>query len=699
MKTNVFKKMNILIIIITITASTDFSGLTSTKTEERPIIYVERGYGLESYYNFLDPALVYGVFNLGLLQISSGGLVAYKPNEPNLLVGELANNWDISTNGTVYTFYLKQNIHYQDGSPFNAYTMKYSLDRTILINHRPGPAFYLQEYILGASVLPSINDINVTQANTFLQAQGIKAINDYTLQIKLTRPAGEFLSILTSFYKAISPYSIITHRPTSYTTNESDDMYGMISLITEFPGLQDWTKLGLTSNHNPAISGIVPQADLYNPSLNLWMMENIVGTGAYRLSKSTPEEISFIKNNDWYGNFNPNSPDTLTWIDDPDPDSRSSHFLQGESDILFLYDNDPVFNFIDSNGNSIIDGATAYSKSFLDSNQVAFNLNNKTLNSISPVQDIDSTWNLSHIINNKLVRYSTNDSLLASLENPFTALKFRKAFAYAFNYDYFIKEYFYNIFGTRSHGLIPPGMIGYQKNSIAKESIPIYNTTKAQELFKEVGWKGNITLTDGGNPRGGLHIVNNILANEINSLQDVSIQIINNSTNPFDETITPIINQIGWQADFNDPYGTIFPLLDSHGLYPFLNVNDPVIDDLINQSTLVTNITKRKELFSQIELITASNYLDIYLYNNKEVFLLSDRIQNIEESGSLDPTTILFRFPYLSIDKTPTTTTTTSTTTTSTITTATQTSIGFEFISVACLVFLFIIRKQNKKKF
>ena len=69
-----------------------------------------------------------------------------------------------------------------------------------------------------------MNDINVTQANTYLKDQGIQVINDYTLQIKITRPAGEFLSILASFYKAVSPYSIITHLPTSYTTNQSDNM-------------------------------------------------------------------------------------------------------------------------------------------------------------------------------------------------------------------------------------------------------------------------------------------------------------------------------------------------------------------------------------------------------------------------------------------------------------------------------------------
>ncbi len=41
----------------------------------------------------------------------------------------LASSWEISDDGKVYTFHLRNGVRYHDGSPFNAFTAKASLDR------------------------------------------------------------------------------------------------------------------------------------------------------------------------------------------------------------------------------------------------------------------------------------------------------------------------------------------------------------------------------------------------------------------------------------------------------------------------------------------------------------------------------------------------------------------------------------------
>jgi len=48
---------------------------------------------------------------------------------PTKLRGQLAESWDISDDGTVYTFKLRQGVKFHDGTPFNAEAVKYNFDR------------------------------------------------------------------------------------------------------------------------------------------------------------------------------------------------------------------------------------------------------------------------------------------------------------------------------------------------------------------------------------------------------------------------------------------------------------------------------------------------------------------------------------------------------------------------------------------
>ena len=56
-------------------------------------------------------------------------LVAVNPKDNSVQPG-LASSWDISTDGKVYTFHLRQGIKFHDGTPFNAQAVKFNLDYT-----------------------------------------------------------------------------------------------------------------------------------------------------------------------------------------------------------------------------------------------------------------------------------------------------------------------------------------------------------------------------------------------------------------------------------------------------------------------------------------------------------------------------------------------------------------------------------------
>lgn len=93
----------------------------------------------DSVQTTIDPADAYDYFaqNVVILNIGAG-LVSYKPGSSNYLP-DLATDWSVSSDGTVWTFNLRHNVQFSDGTPFNATTVKYSVDREFAIQEAEGP--------------------------------------------------------------------------------------------------------------------------------------------------------------------------------------------------------------------------------------------------------------------------------------------------------------------------------------------------------------------------------------------------------------------------------------------------------------------------------------------------------------------------------------------------------------------------------
>ena len=66
----------------------------------------------------IDQVLYSNVFE-GLTRFASDGSI----------IPGLAKSWDVSSDGTVYTFHLNQGVKYHDGSDLDANDVKFSLDR------------------------------------------------------------------------------------------------------------------------------------------------------------------------------------------------------------------------------------------------------------------------------------------------------------------------------------------------------------------------------------------------------------------------------------------------------------------------------------------------------------------------------------------------------------------------------------------
>jgi oligopeptide transport system substrate-binding protein len=80
----------------------------------------------------LDPAAVAYAADSTFTSMLYSGLVTYSPDLT--VVGDAASSWDVDSTGTIYTFHLRQNMHFSDGTPLTAADFAYSINRALAPN-------------------------------------------------------------------------------------------------------------------------------------------------------------------------------------------------------------------------------------------------------------------------------------------------------------------------------------------------------------------------------------------------------------------------------------------------------------------------------------------------------------------------------------------------------------------------------------
>ena len=162
----------IVIIIIAGVAGYYFT-MPTTKLKETLVMGTT-----DSVESCLDPARAYDYFGWEIIQSLGCGLVEYKAGATGSvddIVPSLAASWNVSDDGLVWTFNLKQGVKYEDGTEFNATHVKYTFDRGIGIDDEDG-AF------VGIGYGGIINNVTVTST--------------YVAKFYLKIPFAAFLSLL-----------------------------------------------------------------------------------------------------------------------------------------------------------------------------------------------------------------------------------------------------------------------------------------------------------------------------------------------------------------------------------------------------------------------------------------------------------------------------------------------------------------------
>src|SRR5213596_969567 len=127
----------------------------------------------------LDPGLLTGQADGRVALELFEGLTRYDPTNAAPIPG-LAESWDISPDGRVYTFHLRPNAVWSSGEPITARDFVYSWLRVLnpgTASEYAGVLFYLkngEEYCSG----------NIRDASQV----GVKAMDDHTLRVELKNP-------------------------------------------------------------------------------------------------------------------------------------------------------------------------------------------------------------------------------------------------------------------------------------------------------------------------------------------------------------------------------------------------------------------------------------------------------------------------------------------------------------------------------
>ncbi len=141
-------------------------------------------YGLTLVVSAIDPHQ--GLSSeLGIFLTSVYDPLVWQTQEGKFVPG-LAERWEVSPDGKVYTFYLRKGVKFHDGTPFNAEAVKFSFDRIVDPN------------------LKSQKAINMLGAYDHTEV-----VDEYTARVYLKEPYAPFLDSVSQVYLAmVSPTAV-----------------------------------------------------------------------------------------------------------------------------------------------------------------------------------------------------------------------------------------------------------------------------------------------------------------------------------------------------------------------------------------------------------------------------------------------------------------------------------------------------------
>lgn len=151
-------------------------------------------YGTTDKVTDMDPASAYDFHTWEIFQNINKGLLTYTPGTTDIVPG-LAESYTVNPAGTEYTFKLRKGLKFTDGTPFDAASVKWSVDRVAKLNG--DPSWLVTTYV-----------------------KEVQVVDPLTVKFVLTGPVGFFPALVAGdpVYFPVSPNVYpadkIVHDPT-----------------------------------------------------------------------------------------------------------------------------------------------------------------------------------------------------------------------------------------------------------------------------------------------------------------------------------------------------------------------------------------------------------------------------------------------------------------------------------------------------
>ncbi|MBN1812709.1 MAG: ABC transporter substrate-binding protein, partial [Anaerolineae bacterium] len=123
-------------------------------------------------------------------------LVYLDPNTGDFVPG-LAEDWDVSGDGLVYTFYLREGVTFHDGTPFDAEAVRFNLERITSADLASQKA----SFMLGPY-------------------ERVEVVDDYTVRIHLSEPFAPLLDSLSQVYLGMASPAAVEEWGSDYQLHQ-----------------------------------------------------------------------------------------------------------------------------------------------------------------------------------------------------------------------------------------------------------------------------------------------------------------------------------------------------------------------------------------------------------------------------------------------------------------------------------------------
>lgn len=194
----------LILIFIFIICSFLFSGCSDEAMTDDTVRYA-----LESEPSTLDPAKSTAITESNVELALFEGLTRLDEHEQPQPAA--AKSWDISPDGTEYTFHLRDNLLWNDGTPLTAHDFEYAWKRVLDPQTASENAYMMYPLNNGEAFFKQ--EVSSDQV-------GVKALDDKTLYVKLKAPITYFLN-LTAFHAYYPvPRHVVEKDPEIWAAND-----------------------------------------------------------------------------------------------------------------------------------------------------------------------------------------------------------------------------------------------------------------------------------------------------------------------------------------------------------------------------------------------------------------------------------------------------------------------------------------------